>query len=656
MVTIFNGRAIKIAWTIYKGVSAVKENFDRANVVVFLIDHRGNKINVGCRQEMGTLYVDIPAGALREGIYSIEAIWAKNRDFTRPHSWEMAPWVLNHTFMDSRNIVRCLKEDLFAVTEYIREQCGVFPDEGTVVVKAKSSAATYGYDGLDAYEMSVVLGYTTLSRDEWLAQMNDPQTWFMNYLSELIRLNNLVPPNAKSYNVTTNDDEGCEIECSESVLENQPLVVTIQAHEHYLLTGVTLQIDGETITDITSDDRIEVDEEGTSATTITFTIKSVKSNVTINATSRAIGATITFAHDIDYEWQDEEGNEIETLEDVLPTDTNIVYISGQGLSDQSIGVEATSGTCNVDVGEIEDGRIPVTITNVTSSEVTLQIVFNTIAIDTTDVVGYNVLIAMDGESVFSPLAGDIAKGSTFTLRLEPDDNHSINTEDAPTYNSDGVFALQNGGYEKEFVSWEDDLVISGQAFTKLFIYDSTEGGLSVGIRYEGESTFTDLDFNQGIVKGSNFSLKLTPTANYYKVTDPAYKIGDGDFTTITPSEGAYYIEVTNIQNNIVLKGKFANETRRFYGLCNMSDDMSLINLDNATPIPSGGVTGLSTDSTHNTFFVAYQGSTPPTMSTMGITFDVSQGTTVEIDYHFKTYTVWRYTNEYGATYSDISII
>jgi hypothetical protein len=181
------------------------------------------------------------------------------------------------------------------------------------------------------------------------------------------------------------------------------------------------------------------------------------------------------------------------------------------------------------------------------------------------------------------------------------------------------------------------------------------GGLSVGIKYDGESNYSTLDFNQGIVKGSNFTLKLTPTANYYKVTDPAYKIGDGNFTTITPSEGVYYIEVTNIQNNIVLKGKFANETRRFYGLCSMSDDMSLNNLDNATPIPPGGVTGLSTDATHNTFFVAYQGSTFPTMSTMGIPFDVSQGTTVQIDYRFKTYTVWRYTNEYGATYSDISI-
>jgi hypothetical protein len=53
--------------------------------------------------------------------------------------------------------------------------------------------------------------------------------------------------------------------------------------------------------------------------------------------------------------------------------------------------------------------------------------------------------------------------------------------------------------------------------------------------------------------------------------------------------------------------------------------------------------------------VAYQGSTFPTMSTMGISFSSDTGTITEVNYREKTYNVWRYTNEYGATYSDISI-
>lgn len=573
MVTIFNERAIKIAWTIYKGVSAVKENFDRANVVVFLIDHRGNKINVGCRQEMGTLYVDIPAGALHEGIYSIEAIWAKNRDFTRPHSWEMAPWVLNHTFMDSRNIVRCLKEDLFAVTEYIREQAGVFPDEGTVVVKAKSSAATYGYDGLDAYEMSVVLGYTTLSRDEWLSQINVPTeaiAELKRYILEICELNGLKVPNAKKYSVTTNG-EHCIITGEEEAEEFQSYEVSVTPHAGYEISSVWVKIgNGDTIKDIFNDDTGTITDVSLEGDTITFTITSVTGDLVITGNTMVKELELSFedGENGEYQWEDEEGQSLTSC------DTNVeafpvAYIRlADGYSFMNVYCE-TSATLEYANTTEADGRIKVTFRNLTSSLM--------------------VKVKVNADTIF------------------------VSTESA---------------------NW---------------------GGLSVDIKYDGESVYSTLDFSQGIIKGSNFSLKLTPTANYYKVTDPAYKIGDGNFTTITPSEGSYYIEVTNIQNNIVLKGKFANETRRFYGLCNMSDDMSLINLDNATPIPSGGVTGLSTDATHNTFFVAYQGSAFPTMSTMGISFSSDTGTITEVNYHEKTYNVWRYTNEYGATYSDISI-
>ena len=40
MVYIFKDRLIRVEWTIYKGISPVKEDFSRSNVKVFLLGNR----------------------------------------------------------------------------------------------------------------------------------------------------------------------------------------------------------------------------------------------------------------------------------------------------------------------------------------------------------------------------------------------------------------------------------------------------------------------------------------------------------------------------------------------------------------------------------------------------------------------------------------
>ena len=148
MVYIFKDRLIRVEWTIYKGISPVKEDFSRSNVKVFLLGNR-EKYLLQARADKGTLYVDIPSG-LEEGTYSIEAIWVKNMD---------------HVF-DTRSVCRSKKEDLFSITEFEDEATNI--GEGVVVLKVKTSTATYGYDGLSSYELAVLRGDWNGTEGEWL--------------------------------------------------------------------------------------------------------------------------------------------------------------------------------------------------------------------------------------------------------------------------------------------------------------------------------------------------------------------------------------------------------------------------------------------------------------------------------------------------------
>jgi len=152
MIYIYKNRIIHIEWTVLKGASTVEEDFSRAQVWCFLVGCR-NRIPVEAIADKGTLKMDVPQG-LPEGAYSIEAVYVKNAD------------ALAKCGVDSRCVMRSRKDCLFAVTEYESEATDI--GEGEVVLRLKTSVASYGYDGLSAYEIAVLRGDWSGDEESWV--------------------------------------------------------------------------------------------------------------------------------------------------------------------------------------------------------------------------------------------------------------------------------------------------------------------------------------------------------------------------------------------------------------------------------------------------------------------------------------------------------
>ena len=164
MVYIFKDRIIRIEWTVLKGISNVREDFSRALLKLFLIGRRERYLVEVDSFDNGTVKATIPQG-LEEGSYSVELIYVKNWDFLRrgdvdPHRYPVDP-----RFND-RCLMRTRKDDLFSITEFESEATNI--GEGAVVLKVKTSTATYGYDGLSSYQLAVMRGDWNGTEGEWL--------------------------------------------------------------------------------------------------------------------------------------------------------------------------------------------------------------------------------------------------------------------------------------------------------------------------------------------------------------------------------------------------------------------------------------------------------------------------------------------------------
>lgn len=162
MHNIYIGQKVKIVWTILKGLSQERESFDRANVRVFLTqltegDNMADKIHLIRKndtegyhtgyyeQTKGVISIELD-NVLTSGVYGVKAIWSKN---------------------DGRSVVYSEKSLLFAVTDNREEAEN--PDASRVEITVKSSTATYGLDGLSAYETAVMHDLTTyLTEKEWV--------------------------------------------------------------------------------------------------------------------------------------------------------------------------------------------------------------------------------------------------------------------------------------------------------------------------------------------------------------------------------------------------------------------------------------------------------------------------------------------------------
>ena len=150
MYTHYQPNQLTIEWTIYRGVSKTKEDFGRSELAAFVFNKRYRAF-VACEQSEGVLTLHIPAD-LPAGTYSLHAIWTKNKE---------------------RSIQRATAEQVFAVSEYAGDATyhGGAPTEDPL--KVMSSAGTYGYDGLSAYELAVLYGKTTKSEEEWVQSAVD---------------------------------------------------------------------------------------------------------------------------------------------------------------------------------------------------------------------------------------------------------------------------------------------------------------------------------------------------------------------------------------------------------------------------------------------------------------------------------------------------
>lgn len=186
MLYILNDRLIRIEWSIFKGTSQVSEDFSRALVKVFLIGPN-EKYLLNATAEGGTLLIDVPEG-LPEGAYSIEAIYVKNYGNLLPangtftpstapgcHRFPLHPGQAPHFIHphDHRSNDRCLMRSrmdyVFAITSIPSEESGV-PSSGEITLRFKSSVASYGYDGLSAYEIAVMRGDFNGSEKDFLQQ------------------------------------------------------------------------------------------------------------------------------------------------------------------------------------------------------------------------------------------------------------------------------------------------------------------------------------------------------------------------------------------------------------------------------------------------------------------------------------------------------
>lgn len=146
---IYKEQVLNICIDVYKGQSAIKEDFSRADLKVFLVCGV-EKLRIPLSVTLdstGTLKGSV--SNLPIGIYGIKLMWNKNH---------------------GRSPMIAEKYQLFGITEYSDEATNPTADSATIKTVLRS--ATYGYDGLDAYELSVLRGKTTLSEEEWLEKIN----------------------------------------------------------------------------------------------------------------------------------------------------------------------------------------------------------------------------------------------------------------------------------------------------------------------------------------------------------------------------------------------------------------------------------------------------------------------------------------------------
>lgn len=147
MQYIYQSQKVELYIDVFKGQSSVKENFSRTELQMFLV--RGNKhihrtpVQNLSIEDDGTViceFYNLPIG-----VYRIKLVWRKNAS--------CLPIIAE-------------SDVLFAITNIASEATN--PLANVAKINTLIHTATYGSDGLDAYELAVINGLTTLPEKEWL--------------------------------------------------------------------------------------------------------------------------------------------------------------------------------------------------------------------------------------------------------------------------------------------------------------------------------------------------------------------------------------------------------------------------------------------------------------------------------------------------------
>ena len=162
MKHIGTNQRIDITWEITRGSSGLREDFRRASLFVFLIRDR-EQVPLVYTLEGNLIKATLPEG-LDEGVYGLLALWFK------PGSHPYGLPVRNNLPPCGR-MLRSQIDDVVGLTALAEEE--EFSETSRVEVTLRSSVATYGYDGLSAYELAVILGLTSLPLSEWVANLGE---------------------------------------------------------------------------------------------------------------------------------------------------------------------------------------------------------------------------------------------------------------------------------------------------------------------------------------------------------------------------------------------------------------------------------------------------------------------------------------------------
>lgn len=162
MKYVGSNQRINLSWTISRGASKVKEDFRRSSLFVFLTSNN-EQIPLNYTLSENVITATLPTG-LPEGVYGLLAVWFKSacNPFEGGNDASLPPL---------GRMSRSQVDDLFGITAVSNE--ADYSESSAVNIEVRSMVATYGYDGLSAYEIAVISGQTALRQSEWVSNITE---------------------------------------------------------------------------------------------------------------------------------------------------------------------------------------------------------------------------------------------------------------------------------------------------------------------------------------------------------------------------------------------------------------------------------------------------------------------------------------------------